>query len=104
MPVAPQRVGALGQAVRIDAERRQQGGIADRDPAALDNPECALAGFGVEFARGGERQAACLGPRDDRRGERVLAGPFEAGCEAQQITLVEIAERGRRGEPGLAFC
>ena len=96
-------LGALGQRAGIDLQARQQPLIAERDLAAVDPAAHALAGDRVEPARLRELQAALLGSGDDRRRERMLARPLEAGGEPQQLVLVDARGRHQRGHLGLAL-
>ena len=62
LSLPPQLVGARGECRRVDAERRHQRGVADRDPPAVDHAVRAFAGLAAEFGRRGEGEAALLAP------------------------------------------
>ena len=79
----------------VDAELRQEVGIAERDAPALDRAERALAGRRVEVrSTGASAMPRASAARDDRVRQRMLARALDARGEPQHFGLVEA--RGRR--------
>ena len=66
-------------------------------------PTTPLPVSAVKSVGGAELQAAFLGAFDDRSGERMLAAPFEAGGQPQQLVLVDGADRNDADEARLAL-
>ena len=64
-------------------------GVAEQDRFAVDLTRGSLAGRGIEIRDIGQRQIPFFRGPDDRIGERMFAGPFDARCKHQNFRFVE---------------
>ena len=77
--------------------------VAERDAAALDHADRAFAGRRIEAHDARKLDLALGRRRNDRRGERMLARPLDAGRKAQHCRLVESRRRHDGDDLRLAF-
>ena len=85
--VLPQLVGLRGERSHVDALLGQERRIAEHDALPSTLPSAPLPVGESNSSTGAVAMPALLGRGDDRRGERVLAGPLDAGGQAQQFGL-----------------
>ncbi len=95
--------GARREIVGCNAQRLQQGAVADRDPPAVDHAGDALAGMRLEIDRNDNGHAARRRARDDGAGERMLAGALQAGGDREQGSRVDRADRDHVDQAWPAF-
>ena len=76
---------AAAEAGELDLQGLQQGFGAGGDGSAGDLSLDALAGDGLEASDGEQGQAALFGGGEDRGGEGMLAGVFEAGNVLEEV-------------------
>jgi hypothetical protein len=93
---------SASEAGRATPELLEQGGVPQGDAAAVHAPLHALPvsdSKTLASARGIPRAGAA----DDRARQRMLAGPLEAGRQAQQLALVEALGGHDRDQARLAL-
>ena len=92
-PGALRSAAAMRRLVDVDAALGEEFGGAARPPVPVDHADHAFADGRVEVGHRRERQLALLRVRHDGRGQRVLAGPLDAGKLLQHVVRVEAGGR-----------
>ena len=103
LALAAQSFGMLAKLLAGNAKLFEQRSIPHHHRPAVDLPLDALPGVGLEMFQPSPPRAPFPGGRGNRRGQRVLAGDFDAGGQPEHLPFVLARHRHDRDHAWLSL-